>query len=491
MAGYACLPWSTKTLHLSADSISGWRIANQLSYEYTGKNFRPVERFRKCRIRTRLESWYVNYYQRRTHCRFPRLHWSNPNWEIWVISWNPIKKEVHTKVGWILYLQIQLRNMQCRVEVFWQHRDWLLRQITRVTMQKFPDLCGDLLWGARENAEQNKFCSGGKDLCWTVSLIRNLKDSSPHRTLSTSREVPLVSNKGLITPVISSFRAAYQSAGKGILLLPLYKTRTNTQWIITTLQNSILDSSLSSPNLQKTLLNRIDHGLTLWKGVITANTYYEVGNGTGNENREYYYSKFLDKVYTPTLVIWMRMVWKISMNLPLLHFRIRQKFIRVFVPTNSYITTRSNQFAGSIVNPTAAGGGAATEGKTSFLYRWSDQLFSAWTRKPKMNLCCLLSIRSAEISETVRSYLLIQMWEEHIVFQPEVIRFWADITWQEIKNKILSDLRIQTRSIQTTGLNLCMEYHRRLPCQSGLEQGDKRTSSISFLHAITESFLIR
>ena len=45
-AGYAVNMKYQNLAPLSHDTLNGWLLSNQLSYEYSGKNFRPVERYR-------------------------------------------------------------------------------------------------------------------------------------------------------------------------------------------------------------------------------------------------------------------------------------------------------------------------------------------------------------------------------------------------------------------------------------------------------------
>ncbi|HNP99656.1 MAG TPA: hypothetical protein PKK99_11410, partial [Bacteroidia bacterium] len=58
--------------------------------------------------------------------------------------------------------------------------------------------------------------------------------------------------------------------------------------------------------------------------------------------------------------------------------------------------------------------------------------------------------------------------------------FGADITWQEIKNKSFLTSGFETRSIQTTGLNLRWNITGDFLANLGLEQGDKRNASDFF-----------
>ncbi len=481
-AGYALAVKYQNTTLLSADSISGWRIANQLSYEYTGKNFRPVERFRNVEFErdwnlgtsTIINDEHIAAFQ--TSLIKPKL--GNLSYQLKSYQKGSAYK------GW---MNIVSTNLQLRKYAVSGASSLLTTQglITQTNYLRHNAEISRPVWrftlGARENAEQNKFYSGGKDSLQLNSFsYQELEGFISTQDSSTSRGTISIKQRIDYAPVISSFRAATK-AQEANLTTAFTKNPNNTLNTTTTYRIlSILDSSLSSTEPAKTLLNRIDHGLTLWKGVITANTYYEVGTGQ-ERKQEYYYLEVPagQGVYAYLGDLNANGVKDLD-EFAVASFSDQAKFIRVFVPTNSYITTRSNQFAEVLSIQPAAGGGAATEGKTSFLYRWSDQLSVRLDKKTKdESLLSSLNPFSRNIGDSslVSTNSSVR---NTLYFNRSNPVFGADITWQEIKNKSFLTSGFETRSIQTTGLNLRWNITGDFLANLGLEQGDKRNASDFF-----------
>lgn len=107
----------------------------------------------------------------------------------------------------------------------------------------------------------------------------------------------------------------------------------------------ILDSNLTRLQPEKTILSRIEYDYSFFKRVISANTYFQLGSG--QELRR-------DFQYVEVLVGQGQYVWKDfngdglqQLNEFLLAGaaeRTQANFIRVFLPTNSFISTNLNQF---------------------------------------------------------------------------------------------------------------------------------------------------
>ena len=115
----------------------------------------------------------------------------------------------------------------------------------------------------------------------------------------------------------------------------------------------------------KTLLNRVDHYLSLWKGIVTAGTYYEVGTGQ-ERKQEFYYLQVAagQGVYAYLGDINGNGVKDLD-EFAVATFSDQAEYIRVFVPTNTYLTTRSNQFS-EVLNITPSARSSSYSGKDKF-----------------------------------------------------------------------------------------------------------------------------
>jgi hypothetical protein len=106
----------------------------------------------------------------------------------------------------------------------------------------------------------------------------------------------------------------------------------------------IRDSTLTAQRPENTYLARLDYDATLWKGVAVFDLFYEFGSGL-EQRREYIY------VEVPAgqgLYIWNDYNAdgvKDLNEFELANFGYEANYLRVFVPSNSYVRTYSNQLS--------------------------------------------------------------------------------------------------------------------------------------------------
>ena len=106
----------------------------------------------------------------------------------------------------------------------------------------------------------------------------------------------------------------------------------------------IRDSTLTSQRPENTYLARLDYDATLWKGAAVFDVFYEFGSGL-EQQREYIY------VEVPAgqgLYIWNDYNAdgvKDLNEFELANFSYEANYLRVFVPSNSYVRTYSNQLS--------------------------------------------------------------------------------------------------------------------------------------------------
>ena len=109
----------------------------------------------------------------------------------------------------------------------------------------------------------------------------------------------------------------------------------------------IPDSTLTTQRPENTYLARIDHDLSLFKGAAVFDLFYEFGSGL-EQRREYIY------VNVPAgqgLYVWLDYNGDDVKGLnefELANFGYEADYIRVFVPSNQYVRTFSNQFSSSV-----------------------------------------------------------------------------------------------------------------------------------------------
>ncbi len=132
----------------------------------------------------------------------------------------------------------------------------------------------------------------------------------------------------------------------------------------------IIDSSLTSQRPENTYLARMDYDANIGKGFAVIDLFYEFGSGL-ELRREYIY------VEVPAgqgLYIWIDYDGdgvKDLNEFELANFGYEANYLRVFVPSNNYIRTFSNQLSASVdLRPAARW--LDREGVRGFLARFSD-----------------------------------------------------------------------------------------------------------------------
>lgn len=146
--------------------------------------------------------------------------------------------------------------------------------------------------------------------------------------------------EGLLT---ESARATSYSMGLDLAKDP--RKRLNTTFTYRRLD--IPDTNLTTQRPENTYLARIDHDLTTLKGAAVFDLFYEFGSGL-EQRREYIY------VNVPAgqgLYVWIDYNndgVKDLNEFELANFSYEANYLRVFVPSNQYVRTFSNQFSTSL-----------------------------------------------------------------------------------------------------------------------------------------------
>lgn len=481
-AGYALqLKYQNQT-KLSSDTVNGWLLQNQLNYEYTGKNFRPVERYRNVEFErdwnlgttSLLSDEHIAGFQ----TSLIRQKLGNLTYQLKSYNkgsaYNGLMNALSTRLQLNKYSisaagsYLSTKGVTTETKYI-RHNAEISRPIWRFII------------GARENAEQNKFLPIQSDSLRSNSFAYQEAEGFLS-TQDSSKSKAMLSYKQRydFAPQLNSFREVTKAEDVN-LTTEFSKNPNNTLRTTTTYRVlSILDTSLTAAEPTKTLLNRIDHSLNLWKGVVSASTYYEVG--TGQERRQEYY--YLEVPAGQGVYAYLGDLNSNSVKdldeFAVASFSDQAKYIRVFVPTNNYITTRSNQFAEVLTLQPSAAGGASTSGKTPFLYRWSNQLSVRLDKKTKdESLLSSLNPFSRNIGDSslVSTNSSIR---NTLYFNRSNSVFGADATWQENRNKNFLTSGFESRSITSTGINLRWNITTDFLLNLGLEKGTKRNSSDFF-----------
>jgi hypothetical protein len=106
----------------------------------------------------------------------------------------------------------------------------------------------------------------------------------------------------------------------------------------------VLDSTLLNIKPENTILGRIENNLRTPKGLITSNTFYELGSGL-ELKKEFIFIQVNQGQGTHAWIDYNNDGVKDLGEFEISQFSDQAEYIRVFIPTNEYVRTYSNQFS--------------------------------------------------------------------------------------------------------------------------------------------------
>jgi hypothetical protein len=157
------------------------------------------------------------------------------------------------------------------------------------------------------------------------------------------------------------FQERYDQRSDSTRLTPVAKAQTTgaelsfSQWKnqrLTLLSSyrelKVSNSTLMNQKPENTMLGRIDYDVKLWKGAFSWNSFYEVGSGL-ELKREFLYIKVNDGQGVYSWIDYNQDGVKDLNEFEIAQFVDQASYIRVFVPSNIYVNTYSNEFNQSII----------------------------------------------------------------------------------------------------------------------------------------------
>ncbi len=480
-AGYAFRINYKNETPLSNDSVNGWRLMNLINYEYTAKYFRPIERFRNVEFE---RDWNLgtSSIQNDEHIGTIQTSLVKPSlltFTYQLKSYNKgsdykgLMNSGNSTLKW-KNLLLNATGSYLKTEGL-TSKSGYLRHLADLSRPVWK-----LVLGIRENSEQNKFKNRLTDSLIGNSFAFQELQGYIH-TIDTAKSKATISYKQRTDKAVmgNDFRAS-TFAEEANLLTEFSKNRNNTIRTTTTYRVlTIKDTLLTNQEAAKTILNRIDHTLNLLKGVFSFNTFYEVGTGQ-ERKQEYYYLRVNDGQGVYAYVGDENNNGVEDLNeFAIAAFQDKANYIRVFLQTNEYISTRSNQFSEVfVINP--SGNSGSVPGKSPFYYRFSNQLSARLDRKTKdETLLSSLNPFHQNLADT----LLISSTSNirnTLYFNRMSAVFGLDLTWQENKNKVFLTNGFETRIQRSRIVNVRWNINRSLLANLNFENADRINESDYF-----------
>ncbi len=476
--GYATRILYKNEIPLSTDIQKGWMLSNILNYEFTDKNFKPVERYRNVEFE---RDWNLG-----TTSVLDDEHMSTVQSTLSKPSLLNLTYQLRTFNKGASYrglmnsgnLNLKFKKITLFGGSSFLNTDGLtsgskfLRHTADISMPVWK-----MVIGFRENAERNKFLNNSTDSLMSNSAsfqelqgyINTIDTAKARASLSYKHRTDQLPFENTLKTSTESEEVNFITDFSANMD---HSLRTTTTYRTLTIKDTVL----TQQDAAKTIVNRLDHILNLWKGILSFNTYYEVG--TGQERKlEYYYLRVNDGqgVYAYIGDDNNNGVQDLN-EFATAAFQEQANYIRIYIPSNDFVNTRSNQFSEVFVI-TPAGKRSSVQGKELFIHRLTNQLSVRLDRKSKDE--SLLSSLNPFYQDIADTSLISanSNFRNTFYYNKNSPVFGFDLTWQENRNKVFLTNGFDSRIQQLKSINVRWNLSRSVLASVSFENGKKTNES--------------
>ncbi len=270
---------------------------------------------------------------------------------------------------------------------------------------------------------------------------------------------------------------AYSSAGESFGLSGVLGKNPNSvlKGNITYRRLEIKDNSLTPQQPDNTLVTRLEYYLSVLKGAITSNTFYEVGSGLESK-KEFV---FIEVVPGQGAFNWIDQnsngIKELDEYVPAI-YQDTAKYIRVFIPTDEYIKVYTTQFSEAInINPRVLW--ANKTGMLKFLSRLSNQfVYSMDRRIQRTDILQAFDPFFTSVADT-SLVTLTSSFRNTFFFNRSSSKVGGDYTFQDTRTKTLLANGFETRT--RTSHNLKSRWNISKSFTFNMEYEPGRKTAIS------------
>lgn len=227
-----------------------------------------------------------------------------------------------------------------------------------------------------------------------------------------------------------------------------------------------------------TLVNRIDHQLSVLNGSVTAVTFYEVSSGR-DRKQEFYYLEVPAGQGSFAYIgdLNSNGVQDLNEFAPA-NFPDQARYIRVFFNSDDYFETRSNSFS-EVLNLTPAFL-KSNGSKTRLWHRFSDQLLLRLDKKTAgESVLSSLNPFSRRLDDSILVSTVSSV-RNTVFFNRSDPAYGADYSWQDNRNKALLVTGFDYRQVVDQQLTMRWTISRSLQSNLLLEKEDRYNTSEFF-----------
>lgn len=248
----------------------------------------------------------------------------------------------------------------------------------------------------------------------------------------------------------------------------------------------INDTMLTKNKPENTITGRIEHSLSVSKGVLTTSTFYEVGSGL-ELKKEFTYVEVAQGqgVYTwSAQTDYNHNGLKELNEFEIANFQNQANYIRVFIPTNQYMKTYTNQF-NEVINLKPEKIWGDKTGLKKFIARFSNQFAYRIDRKDMRTDFWKTANPFEKGFDQISNEdtTLISMGSSvrnTFSFNRTNTVFGLDYVYQDNKNKTMLVNGFDTRATMLNGLRIRWNISKQITLLDNIDMGEKKYSSQFF-----------
>lgn len=490
-AGYGFKAVVVNNTPLSAASVEKkWTLKTEASYEYTDQNFRYVERYRNVEFDRTWNRLLVNQptytdtgYEEHISSLRTTLNKSEAGsvyYQFGLYNRNNVFGGTQNLAG--TFLTLGKYTLSGEAELLKTENNTgasLNNEVRRYRAEVNRKLFG-VLAGVKSEREQSLFTRTGDSLLSGSyrydqygAFVRNLDSGFFKYRLEYNHRIdylPRYSEFGQSTVgrVFTASSDLNQKNGNRLSGSFTYR------------EFEIKDTSIITVQPEKTVLARLEYDYHFIKRVFTANTYYQVGSGQ-ELRRDFQYVK---APVGQGIYVWKDFNGNGTEQLDEFVLagaadKAQADYIRVFLPTNSFISTNLNQFNQTLnINPAAAWGNR--NGIRKAISKLSNQTALKLDRKTTaLDTRNFFNPFFLDVNDT--SLISLQSLVRNTLFiNRSNPTFGADITYQNQRSKTFLTNGFESRNRTEQGLNIRWNLNATWTITNGINTGQREYTSDFF-----------
>jgi len=456
----------------------GWNLTSTLGYEHVSKNFKSIERYRAIEFE---RDWNLVKAQQETEnigsIQLQLNHKSTGN-----ISYqskyfqrgnrfNAFNQALSTSLS---VKKFRLKNSasylttsndSARTEYI-RHRTDFSRQL------------GKIVLGTIEEGERNLFYFSSDSLNESSFQYQQLQFYIALSDTSGKNFRTDVSRRNDFAGRYGALKQSTEADNVGVLFELTKNPKHFFSFGSTYRELRIKDTTLTAQQPLKSFLGRTEYRLTILKGGLMSSTYLEIG--TGQEQKKQYI--YLEVPPGQGVYVWNDYNGngiKELNEFEIAAFASSANFVRIFVPTNEYITSRSSQ-VNEVISISPSQFIRSEENKTNFFSRLTNQTQGRIERKT-VNESFAQSLNPFRASiEDTSLISLTSLLRNTFYFNRNSSVYGFDVTWQQNSAKSLFSNGFEYRVLINRSLNLRWNISRAFLFTGLIENSNKTNNSEFF-----------